>query len=541
MEQRTIERIEASKLDGLVVANTLPLSSAAKQCSKITTIDVSGIIAEAIRRTHNSESISSPPCAPTVTRNLIGGELKISKSRTWIMVSDPATQKLLTRVPDSTLAEVQNVVSAAESALPAWSELHMSKRTGLLLAFLEIVKANVSAFEHALKLEIGKITHDADSEIERGLDAIQCACLGMGKLKGEHWTDRSTDIFTTRKPLGVCLSITPFNFPFMIPLWSIPYALAAGNTVILKPSERAPSIAMLLGECAMEAGIPPGVFNIVHGSSSVVDKLLSQPAISAVSFVGSETAGERVFEHAKATRKRVQAETSGKNHGVVLDDANKTQTLYAVAGSAFGSSGQRCMALSVLVCVGDTKDWIDDLVTIAKSLKVGSGFDSSAAIGPLITAGSKERVKSIIDLAEAEGAHIALDGRTCEVQDYPYGNFVGPTIITQAKTYMQCYQEEIFGPVLVCLEVDSLEEAIELVNENRFGNGCTLFTMSPTHAQTFQRRINVGQIGINVPVLAPSGAVGRTTNKDSFLGDGPGGRSPWEFFTQTQTVTSLWR
>ncbi|KIW23095.1 methylmalonate-semialdehyde dehydrogenase (acylating) [Cladophialophora immunda] len=490
---------------------------------------------------NQSTSTMALPIPPTTTQNLINNEFGVSKTRVWMKVLDPASQKLLARVPESTPAEIQKAVTVAEAAQSAWASLPIAKRKAMLFSLLHVLQQHTVDFQQSLQLEVGKTLQDAESEFERGIDAIHTACSATAEMNGKHWTTNSTETYTIHQPVGVCVVITPFNFPFMIPLWSIPYAVITGNTVVLKPSEKAPSTANLLGRCFVQAGFPPGVVNIIHGSSGAVDKLLSQPVVSAVSFVGSELAGERVYEHAKATRKRIQVEVSGKNHGIVLEDAPKTQTLYAIAGSAFGAAGQRCMALSVMLCVGSTKAWIDDLAQLAGSLKVGCGSDPGTEVGPLITAAAKERVEDMIDLAEAEGAHVVLDGRNYCVPEYPEGNFVGPTIITKVQTSMQCYQDEIFGPVLVCIEVDTLDEAIEIANENRYGNGCSLFTTDPVQAQTFQRKINIGQIGINVPVLAASGPVARTANKDSFLGDNVCGRSPWQFFTMPKTVTALWR
>ncbi|TPX12311.1 uncharacterized protein E0L32_006958 [Thyridium curvatum] len=345
--------------------------------------------------------------------------------------------------------------------------------------------ANLASQRHYLCVEVGKTLSDADAEFERGLDAIETACSVSNDIGGSHHVNQSSEIHTVNEPLGVCLSITPFNFPFLVPLWSIPYAILAGNTVILKPSERTPSVSQALADCFLRAGFPPGVFNVVNGGSGVVNALLAQPSIQAISFVGSDIAGERITEHARATRKRIQAECNGKNHGVVLDDASKMKSLYAIAGSAFGAAGQRCMALSVVILVGSTKDWLDDLVKLAQSLVIGCGLDPGVEIGPLISTESKKRVEEIITTAEKEGAKVVLDGRNYSVPEYPEGNFVGPTILTDVKPYMSCYQEEIFGPVLCCMEVESLEEAIELINTNR----------------------------------SPSGPVLRTANKDSFMGE----------------------
>ncbi|EAW15318.1 methylmalonate-semialdehyde dehydrogenase [Aspergillus clavatus NRRL 1] len=312
------------------------------------------------------------------------------------------------------------------------------------------------------------------------------------------------------------MAVTPFTFPFMIPLWSIPFALITGNTFVLKPSEKAPTASTLLATAFFRAGFPAGVLNIVHGGPSAVAKLLSQPCIQTVSFVGSETAAERIYDHARATRKRIQAECVGKNHGVVLDDADMMATLYAIAGSAFGAAGQRCMAMSVAVFVGSTREWIPKLVELAGSMVVGCPSDRSVKMGPLISVAAKDNVCGMIQRAVEERASLLLDGRDVEVPDYPAGNFVGPTILADVKTYMECYQTEILGPVLICMEVDTLEEAIDLINQNRckpmplnwrfmltilVGNGCSLFTSSGQRATTFQRGVNVGQVGINVPLL----------------------------------------
>lgn len=286
----------------------------------------------------------------------------------------------------------------------------------------------------------------------------------------------------------------------MIPLWSIPVATATGNCLILKPSERDPGAAMILAELAQKAGMPPGVLNIVHGAAKTVDFILDEPEIKAISFVGSNRAGEYIFTRGSANGKRVQANLGAKNHAAVLPDANKNQALNAIVGAAFGAAGQRCMALSTLVMVGETKEWLVELAEKAKALSVNGGFEEGADLGPVISKQSKERIESLIDSAEAEGATILMDGRGFTPEKYPNGNWVGPTIITNVKPHMKCYTEEIFGPVLVCLNVDHLDEAIDLINANEYGNGTAIFTRSGATASTFQKRIEAGQIGINVPI-----------------------------------------
>lgn len=304
----------------------------------------------------------------------------------------------------------------------------------------------------------------------------------------------------------------------MTPLWSIPYALITGNTVVLKPSERAPSVSCLMSEAIIRAGLPPGVFNLVHGGHSVVQMLILQPMVQAVSFVGSESAAKQVHDISRKAGKRIQAECGGKNHGVILDDASMMPTLFAIAGSAFGAAGQRCMSLSVVVFVGETQEWIPKLVEIAQSMIVGYSGDEETKVGPLIDRSAKAKVTGFIDRAAEEGATLLCDGRDALVPGYPDGNFVGPTIIADVETYMECYQSEIYGPVLICMQVDTLDDAIDLINQNKCkqfpdeicpvymltrsdGNGCSLFTTSGKHAKTFQRGVNVGQIGINIPLI----------------------------------------
>ncbi|KAF4126092.1 malonate-semialdehyde dehydrogenase (acetylating) / methylmalonate-semialdehyde dehydrogenase, partial [Geosmithia morbida] len=428
-------------------------------------------------------------CGPSPA-NVRGLDRRHDKAEVRIPVARcHSTQAFISRVPESTAAEVRSAVEAASAAQMTWRDMPM-----------------------------GKTLADADAEFERGIDAVETACSVANDSGGVHHLHQAADIYTINQPLGVCIAICPFNFPFMIPLWSTPYALLAGNTMVLKPSELAPSASQILAECFLGAGFPPGVFNVVHGKMRVVNSLLSEPAVRAVNFVGTEIAGERVYEHAQATRKRIQAECNAKNHGVIVGDASKAKTLYAIVGSAFGAAGQRCMSLSVVIFVGETRAWVDELVGLAASLVVGCGLDPLVEVGPLITPAAKARVEDMIAGAVEEGASVALDGRGLDVPDYPEGNFVGPTVLTGVKPHMSCYQEEIFGPVLCCMEVDTLDEAIDLVNENKYGNGCTLFTKNPATAQIFQRSVNVGQVGINVPILAPSGPVARTGNKDSFLG-----------------------
>lgn len=329
----------------------------------------------------------------------------------------------------------------------------------------------------------------------------------------------------------------------MIPLWCIPIATVTGNTLILKPSERDPGAAMILAELCQKAGFPDGVVNIVHGAHKTVDFILDEPAIKAISFVGSNKAGEYIFSRGSANGKRVQANLGAKNHAAVLPDCNKNHFLNSIVGAAFGAAGQRCMALSTLVMVGETKDWLPELAERAKVLQVNGGFEDGADLGPVISPQSKERIESIIASAEKEGATILLDGRGYKPEKYPNGNWVGPTIITNVTKDMTCYREEIFGPVLVCLNVESLEDAMDLINDNEYGNGVAIFTRSGPTAERFRRNIEAGQVGINVPIPVPLPMFSFTGNKKSIAGGGANtfyGRPGVNFYTQQKTVTAMW-
>lgn len=329
----------------------------------------------------------------------------------------------------------------------------------------------------------------------------------------------------------------------MIPLWCIPIATVTGNTLVLKPSERDPGAAMILAELVQKAGFPPGVVNIVHGAHRTVNFILDHPSIKAISFVGGNKAGEYIFSRGSANGKRVQANLGAKNHAAVLPDANRNQFLNAVVGAAFGAAGQRCMALSTLVMVGETKDWLPELAERAKALNVNGGFEEGADLGPVISPESKARIEGLIASAEAEGATILLDGRGYKPAKYPDGNWVAPTIITNVTPEMKCYNEEIFGPVLVCLNVETLDDAVDLINKNEYGNGVAIFTRSGATAEAFRKNIEAGQVGINVPIPVPLPMFSFTGNKKSVAGGGVStfyGKPGINFYTQLKTVTALW-
>jgi malonate-semialdehyde dehydrogenase (acetylating)/methylmalonate-semialdehyde dehydrogenase len=347
-----------------------------------------------------------------------------------------------------------------------------------------------------------------------------------------------------REPLGIVSAICPFNFPAMIPLWCIPLATVTGNCLILKPSERDPGAAMILAELAKEAGLPEGVLNIVHGAAKTVNFIIDEPRIKAISFVGSDKAGKYIYTRGSEQGKRVQANLGAKNHACIMPDANRNATVNALVGAAFGAAGQRCMALSAIVLVGEAQEWLSDVVEQAKRLKVNAGFEEGADLGPVISKHSKERIESLVQSAVDDGATLLLDGRGYKPEKYPNGNFIAPTIISNVKPHMKCYTEEIFGPVLVCMNVDTFEDAVDLINANKYGNGVAIFTNSGATAARFQRDIEAGQVGINTPIPVPLPMFSFTGNKGSIAGQGGNyfyGKSGLNFYTQLKTVTSLWR
>lgn len=472
---------------------------------------------------------------------------KFVKSETtqFIDLHDPATNNLVTRVPQNTDAELKAAVESARKAFPAWSATSIMTRQQIMFKFTQLIRDNWDRLAASITLEQGKTFADAKGDVLRGLQVAEAACSIPQQLMGEVLeVSKDMETRTYREPLGVVAAICPFNFPAMIPLWSIPIATATGNCLILKPSERDPGAAMILAELAQKAGLPDGVLNVIHGSHKTVDFILDEPAIKAISFVGSNRAGEYIFTRGSANGKRVQANLGAKNHAAILPDANRQHTINSIVGAAFGAAGQRCMALSTLVMVGETKDWLPELAESAKSLSVNGGFEQGADLGPVISPQSKERIESLISSAEEEGATILLDGRGYKPAKYPNGNWIGPTIITNVKPHMKCYKEEIFGPVLVCLNVDSLDAAVDLINANEYGNGVAIFTRSGATATSFQKNIEAGQVGINVPIPVPLPFWSFTGNKKSIAGGGAStfyGKPGLQFYTQTKTVTSLWR
>ncbi|BCS21942.1 CoA-acylating methylmalonate-semialdehyde dehydrogenase [Aspergillus puulaauensis] len=489
----------------------------------------------------NHDRIESPADTP----NFIDNEFRSSQTTTWIPVHDPATNNLVTRVPQSTPEELAAAVTSAQNAFPAWRTTSIIARQQIMFRFTHLIKENWDRLAASITLEQGKTFKDARGDVLRGLQVAETACGITTQLPGEVLeVARDTETRSYREPLGVVAAICPFNFPAMIPLWCIPIAVVTGNMMVLKPSERDPGAALILAELARAAGFPKGVLNIIHGSVDTVNFILDEPAIRAISFVGSNRAGEYIYSRGSANGKRVQTNLGAKIHAVLLPDADKNAALDAIVGAAFGAAGQRCMALSVLVVVGDDADYIPALIEKARGLVVSAGFEKNVDVGPVISPERKAKIESLIASGGREGATIALDGRGYKSENYPNGNFVAPTILTNVTTNMECYREEIFGPVLVCLSVKTLEEAIQLVNANEYGNGVSVFTKSGVSAACFQKNIEAGQVGINVPIPVPLPMFSFTGNKKSVAGGGANtfyGKPGLAFYTQQKTVTSLWR
>lgn len=493
------------------------------------------------RQFHSSPALRAE--APTV-KLFINGQFRESKAKEFVPVINPATQEVVSRAPLTTAQEMQEAVDAASAAFPAWKNVSVSNRARVMFKLQQLIRENTHTLAESITREQGKTLEDAEGDVFRGLEIVEHACGTATLQMGETVENvaKNMDTYSYRQPLGVVAGICPFNFPAMIPLWMFPLAITTGNTMVIKPSERDPGATMILADLAKQAGVPDGVLNVIHGTHDAVNFICDNPTIRAISFVGSNTAGEYIFARGTKNGKRVQANLAAKNHAVVMPDANHDQALNAIVGAAFGAAGQRCMALSTAVFVGESSKWLPDLVARAKGLKVCCGFEKGANLGPLITKQAKERAERLITNAEKEGAKIILDGRGIKVPGYSNGNFVGPTVISGVTTSMEIYKEEVFGPVLITMNADSLDEAIKIINKNPFGNGTAIFTRSGAAARKFQYEVDAGQVGINVPIPVPLPFFSFTGSRASIRGDLHFyGKQGVQFYTQTKTITSLWK
>ena len=481
--------------------------------------------------------------APTTIHHFIGGQPYPSQTTEWRDVTNPATQEVVARVPFATREEVDLAVASAQEAFQSWRSTSLGARMRIMLKLQQLIREHTSELAELITREHGKTLPDAEGEVGRGLEVVEHACAITSLQLGEIAENAATgvDVYNLLQPLGVGAGITAFNFPVMLPCFMFPMAIACGNSFVLKPSEQDPSSTMRLVELAHEAGVPPGVLNVVHGGPDVADRLCDHPDIKALSFIGSTHVGTHIYRRASDAGKRVQSMMGAKNHCVVMPDAPKEHALNNLLGSAFGAAGQRCMANSVAVLVGAARDWLPELVAKSQAMKVGPGSDRSADLGPLVNPRAKQRVLGLIETGVAQGAKLLLDGRECVVQGYEKGNFVGPTVFADVTDQMDIYQQEIFGPVLNVVGVDTLDQAIAFINRNPNGNGTSIFTGSGWAARKFQHDINVGQVGINVPIPVPVAYFSFTGSRASKLGDlGPNGKQAVQFWTQTKTVTARW-
>ena len=477
--------------------------------------------------------------------HLIGGSAAAGTSGRTSDVFDPNTGRVQARVALASAADLDAAVANAVAAQPAWGATNPQRRARVMFAFKALVEAEIDSLAHMLSMEHGKVLADSKGDIQRGLEVIEFACGIPHLLKGEYTQGAGPgiDVYSMRQPLGVVAGITPFNFPAMIPMWMFGVAIACGNAFILKPSERDPSLPLRLGELMLEAGLPAGILNVVHGDKVAVDAILDHPDIKAVSFVGSSDIAHHVYSRGTAAGKRVQAMGGAKNHGVVLPDADIDQTVADLVGAAFGSAGERCMALPVVVPVGrDTAETLREalLPAIAK-LRLGTSTAPDAHYGPVVSAAHRDRIESYIALGQAEGAELVVDGRGYTLQGHEGGFFVGPTLFDHVKPTMQSYREEIFGPVLQMVRADTLAEAISLPSKHQYGNGVAIFTRNGPAAREFAATVDVGMVGINVPIPVPVAYHSFGGWKRSAFGDiGIHGTEGVRFYTKLKTVTQRW-
>ncbi len=459
-------------------------------------------------------------------------------------VYNPATGAVARQVALGGKAEVDAAVAAAQAAFPAWADTPPIRRARVINEFLRLLNEHRDALAAMITAEHGKVFSDAQGEVTRGIDIVEFACGIPQLLKGDYTDQVSTGIdnWTLRQPLGVVAGVTPFNFPCMVPCWMFPVAIACGNTFVLKPSERDPSASVFMGELWAQAGLPNGVFNVVQGDKAAVDALLEHPDVKALSFVGSTPIAQTIYETGARHGKRVQALGGAKNHMVVMPDADIDQAVDALIGSAYGSAGERCMAISVAVLVGDIADKIvPRLAERAKALKINNGMVADAEMGPVITKQAKERIEGYIDTGVKEGAKLVVDGRGAKVPGHEAGYFTGGTLFDHVTPAMRIYKEEIFGPVLACVRARDFTEAVTLVNDHEFGNGVSLFTGDGNVAREFARRVQIGMVGINVPIPVPMAWHGFGGWKKSLFGDMHAyGEEGVRFYTKQKSVMQRW-
>ena len=476
-------------------------------------------------------------------QNYISGKLH-SISTNQLDVHDPSTGEKLSTVVLSNKEDFISCIQSSKKSQLEWAKETPLKRSRILSNYKNLIENNISLLAEIVSKEHGKTLEDAKGSVIRGLEVVEFACGIPHLLKGEFSQNVGTNIdsWSIRSPLGVCAGITPFNFPAMVPMWMYPIAIACGNSFILKPSEKDPSCAIKLAELFSEAGLPDGVFNVINGDKFIVDEILYSKEISSVSFVGSTNVAKYIYEKAAKNLKRVQALGGAKNHLVVMPDANLDQAVDGIIGAGYGSAGERCMAISVAVAVGNIGDALVDKIKLkAENLKVAPWTDPESDMGPLISKEHKEKVESYISRGEKEGAKLVLDGRNLKLQGYEEGYFVGPTLFDEVTASMDIYKDEIFGPVLSVVRVDTYDQALKLVNEHEYGNGSTIYTSDGEISRNFTSKCEIGMVGINVPIPVPMAFHSFGGWKSSLFGDhAMHGTEGIHFFTKLKTVTSRW-
>ncbi|HEY8476992.1 MAG TPA: CoA-acylating methylmalonate-semialdehyde dehydrogenase [Chloroflexota bacterium] len=476
--------------------------------------------------------------------NFVGGRWRPAETDEHAEVLNPATNEVLAEVPLSGSAEVAAAVEAAKAAFPAWRRTPPEQRVQYLFRLKHLLEEHFEELARTITQENGKTLAESRGELRRGIENVEVACGIPTLMQGYNLEDVATGIdeIMIRQPLGVVVAITPFNFPGMIPLWFLPYAIACGNTFILKPSERVPLTSQRIVQLVEATGLPPGVVNLVHGSKAAVDALLDHPDVKAVSFVGSTPVARAVYSRAAANGKRVQCQGGAKNHVVVLPDADLRGATRNIAESAFGCAGQRCLAISTAVVVGDAqRSFRDAIVDVASSIRVGYGLEADVEMGPVITRESKRRIEGLIARGEQDGARIVLDGRNARVPGYERGNFVKPTVLEGVSPESELARTEVFGPVLSLIPAASLDEAIEILSRSPYGNAASIFTTSGAAARRFRYEVPAGNIGVNIGVAAPMAFFPFSGWKDSFFGILHGqGRDAVEFYTEKKVVIERW-
>ena len=474
----------------------------------------------------------------------IGGHTVPSRTTRYGEVTNPATGEVLRHVPFATAEDVDAAVAAAMAAFPGWRAAPALRRARILMRFRDLMEAHKKDLAKLVSQEHGKTAADAEGSITRGIEVVEFATGIPHLLKGEFSDSVGTEVdsFSLRQPLGVCAGITPFNFPAMVPMWMFPIAIACGNAFILKPSERDPTMSLRMAELLQQAGLPDGVFNVVHGDKQAVDAILAHPGIKAVSFVGSTPIARYIYETGTRHGKRVQALGGAKNHAVVLPDADLAFAAEALIGAAYGSAGERCMAVSVVVAVGEAGDALrDKLAERARRVVVGPGDRAESEMGPVITCAARDRIMGYIDRGVTEGATLVVDGRKPQVPGHEAGFFVGPTLFDHVTPEMAIYRDEIFGPVLVMVRAESLEEAIGLINTNPYANGAAVFTRSGYAARRFQQDVEIGMIGVNVPIPVPMAFYSFGGWRNSLFGDlHVHGMDGMRFYTRGKAITTRW-